>query len=565
MVKTHVVRMTAYGAEAASRHLRYIEREGVEADGSRGQMYGAHGPVQREEVEQRRANERHQFRIIISPDDGQELELTEYVRQLMARVERDAGRKLEWVAVNHYNTGHPHAHVVVRGVDRDGQQVRFDRAYISNGMRWRAEGLATELLGPRPEFEIRRARAREVAQERFTSLDRELERRARDGRVHVDRASGQDWSDEATLVARLERLEQMQLAVRCSTVEWQLAAHWKDTLRALGMRGDILKQMHAVLTGDPDRWHAVGVGEQLPDGYGGVQEKPLVGRVAAKGLADELKGTFYVVLETPTGPAYHVPVGGRAADALRVGDLVTFESMPIPAVGSVEQHIAELAQARGGQYEVDPAATTGSLQARANRRLAELARRGLAAQESATTYRVPADLLEQIQRSRGNSPQRRRLIVRKQSLSLSAQVAYRGPTWLDRVDPSSLTPYGFGAEVANAIERRHEVLRGFGIAVEDQHAHRRLFQLERDAVAGQFAKRSGQTFVAEAPTGFRGQAVDFFAPGGAPYAIISDGQRFVVIRTPHARRWRGQTVTLSRDATGRPLIRSVPDRDLGND
>src|SRR5579864_2179926 len=139
----------------------------------------------------------------------------------MARVERDVGRKLEWVAVNHYNTGHPHAHVVVRGVDRGGQQVRFDRAYISNGMRWRAEELATELLGPRPEFEIRRARAREVMQERFTSLDRELERRTMGGRVHVDLASGQDRSDEATLADRLERLEQMQLAVRCSTVEWQ--------------------------------------------------------------------------------------------------------------------------------------------------------------------------------------------------------------------------------------------------------------------------------------------------------------------------------------------------------
>jgi type IV secretory pathway VirD2 relaxase len=563
MVKTHVVRMTEYGAEAASRHLRYIERDGVEADGSRGQMYGARGSVQREEFEQRRANERHQFRIIISPDDGHELELTEYVRQLMARVERDVGRKLDWVAANHYNTEHPHAHVVVRGVDREGRQVRADRAYISNGMRWRAEELATELLGPRPELEIRRVRAREVTHQRFTSLDRELDRRATDGQVRVDRAGGQDRSDEATLIARLERLEQMQLAVRRSTVVWQLAAHWKDTLRALGMRGDILKQMHAVLTGDPGRWYAVGVGEQLPDGYGGVQDKPLVGRVAAKGLADEQKGTFYIVLETPTGTAYHAPVGGRAADALRVGDLVTFESKSVPAVGPVERHVVEVAQAHGGQYVIDPAAPRGNMEARANRRLAELTRLGLVAQKNATTYQVPYDLLEQIQRSTEKSPLRNRLLVRKQSLSLSAQVAYRGPTWLDRVDPSSLTPYGLGAEVAGAIERRHEVLRGFGIATEDRQARRRLFELERDSVARQFARRSGQTFVAEAPTGFRGQARDFVAPGDASYAIISDGQRFVLIRTPDAHRWRGQTVTVDRDAKGRPLLRGLPDRDLG--
>ena len=142
-------------------------------------------------------------------------------------------------------------------------------------------------------------------------------------------------------------------------------------------------------------------------------------------------------------------------------------------------------------------------------------------------------------------------------------MAYRGPTWLDRVDPSSLTPYGLGAEVAGAIERRHEVLRGFGIATEDRQARRRLFELERDSVARQFARRSGQTFVAEAPTGFRGQARDFVAPGDASYAIISDGQRFVLIRTPDAHRWRGQTVTVDRDAKGRPLLRGLPDRDLG--
>jgi hypothetical protein len=172
-------------------------------------------------------------------------------------------------------------------------------------------------------------------------------------------------------------------------------------------------------------------------------------------------------------------------------------------------------------------------------------------------------LLEQIQRSRENSPQRHRLIIHKQPLSLSAQVAYRGPTWLDRVDPSSLTPYGLGADIASAIERRHEVRRGFGIATEDRQARWRLFELERDSVAGQFVKRSGQTFVAEAPTGFRGQARDFVAPGGASYAIISDGQRFVVIRTANAHHWNGRTVTVSRDAKGRPLLRGAPDRDLG--
>jgi hypothetical protein len=34
------VRLTANGAKAAARHLRYIERDGVEKDGSKGVLYG---------------------------------------------------------------------------------------------------------------------------------------------------------------------------------------------------------------------------------------------------------------------------------------------------------------------------------------------------------------------------------------------------------------------------------------------------------------------------------------------------------------------------------------------
>jgi type IV secretory pathway VirD2 relaxase len=32
----------------------------------------------------------------------------------MRQMEADLGTKLDWVAVNHYNTGHPHVHVIVR-------------------------------------------------------------------------------------------------------------------------------------------------------------------------------------------------------------------------------------------------------------------------------------------------------------------------------------------------------------------------------------------------------------------------------------------------------------------
>jgi type IV secretory pathway VirD2 relaxase len=172
VVKARYVKLTPHGAAAAALHLRYIQRDGVERDGSPGVLYRPEGPVPGERFEQPRVGEPQQFRFIISPEDAAELDLTEYVRRLMRQVEKDAGRPLEWAAVNYFNTDHPHAHVVVRGVDLRGREVRFDRQYMARGFRERAQELATQELGPRGPEEIQRARQREVTQERVTSLDR---------------------------------------------------------------------------------------------------------------------------------------------------------------------------------------------------------------------------------------------------------------------------------------------------------------------------------------------------------------------------------------------------------
>ncbi len=72
------------------------------------------------------------------------------------------------------------------------------------------------------------------------------------------------------------------------------------------------------------------VGEAIEPAPGG-SDLPLVGRVAAKGLSDELRGAFYAVLETPAGMGYHVPLDRASAEALRVGDFVSFSTKPSDA------------------------------------------------------------------------------------------------------------------------------------------------------------------------------------------------------------------------------------------
>ena len=92
--------------------------------------------------------DRHHFRFIVSPEDAAEMtDLRAFTRELMADAERDLGTKLDWIAVDHWNTDNPHVHVLVRGRADDGQDLVISRDYISRGFAGRAAERVT--LGTR--------------------------------------------------------------------------------------------------------------------------------------------------------------------------------------------------------------------------------------------------------------------------------------------------------------------------------------------------------------------------------------------------------------------------------
>jgi type IV secretory pathway VirD2 relaxase len=556
VVKAHVQKLGGHGAQAAARHLRYIERDGVEQDGSPGRLYGPEGPAARETFEQPRVGERHQFRFIVSPEDARDLDLTGYVRELMKRVESDLGRSIEWAAVNHFDTDHPHSHVIVRGVCREGRQLRMDRAYIARGLRWSAQELATERLGPRLEVEIRRTREREVTQERFTSLDRDIEHAATERRVEagslVERRGG---PEPALLVRRLKQLESLGLAENVAPSGWVLAEDWQRRLRERGERGDILKQMHRALHGgDAERFHVVRPGQGLPDGRGGVEERALVGRVVRKGLGDELSGrTFFAVIETPTGDAYHVTVAARVADVLRVGDLVSFGTKREPAAQPVDRHLAEGAAAHRGVYQLTGDADRRDVARFAARRLRELEGLGLVASPAPGQWTVPSDLLERLERRHREAPARYRVSLEALPLTLDAQVGHRGDVWLDTLDAAGLATQGFGAECLAVLERRREALRELGIAPDDPQRGAKVADLERRTVGRESARQSGQEFLESTPAPFRGRLQA--GPEGSRFLAVTDGERFVLVPdAPEARSRTGQLVDVVRDGSGRPRL-----------
>jgi type IV secretory pathway VirD2 relaxase len=180
VVQARLVKLGGKGLASARRHLNYLQREGVGREGEKGVLYDK----QRDQADGRsfmdEANDdRHQFRFIVSPEDGaQYQDLKPLVRRLMAQMEEDLGTRLDWVATDHYNTGHPHSHIVVRGKDEEGHNLIIAREYIAHGLRARAIELVSLDLGPRTDFEIEGALKNEMEQERFTNLDRDLLKQA---------------------------------------------------------------------------------------------------------------------------------------------------------------------------------------------------------------------------------------------------------------------------------------------------------------------------------------------------------------------------------------------------
>jgi type IV secretory pathway VirD2 relaxase len=550
------VKLTAHGAAAAALHLRYIQRDGVERDGSPGVLYDPEGPVPASTFEQPRVGEKHQFRFIVSPEDADDLDLTDYVRRLMRQVEKDTRQPLEWAAVNHYNTDHPHAHVVVRGVDRRGQEVRFDRDYIARGIRDRAQEIATQELGARSPEEIARTRQREVTQERWTSLDQELERRAKGGRLsRADlETPGRTGARPPPLVARLEHLEQLRLAERVASGSWALSADWKERLRELGERGDIVKQMHKAVGGDTARYRHVRPGQPLdPHAPPDRVAAPVLGRIRAKALADEARGTFCAIVEAPDGTAYHVPLDPRTAASCRVGDCVTLSTVTRIRARPEDALLEAMARRAGGicaPRSEDPA------RANLEQRLRQLEALGLTRREPSGGWRLEANLGKALERLDHERPEYR-LLVRLDGRPLADQVKTRGPVWLDRVDPSTLAPDGLGAELRARVDERAQALRAFGIDLNDPRKVARLRDLERRTVGERAAARAGQAFQPSTPAHFQGHLAAADVPG---YAVVSDGRQLVVVSmTRELRAHVGHTVVLERDATGklRPQLRPL--------
>ncbi|QEA14413.1 relaxase/mobilization nuclease and DUF3363 domain-containing protein [Comamonas flocculans] len=467
-IKTLLVNQRNASPQSLAKHLRYIERDGAGRDGEPGRAYGPQtDAADLDAFKERCADDRHHFRFIVSPEDGAELEdLRTYTRHLMNRMEADLGTRLEWVAVDHWNTDNPHTHLIVRGRDDTGKDLIIAGDYIADGFRHRASELATEWLGPRTELEIQQTLQCEVEQERWTSLDRTLKRELGDGgQVQIERFNEPRLQRQRLLlIGRLQRLQRLGLADEVQPGTWAVHSDAEKTLRALGERGDIIRTMQRAMNGEP---RELAVFEPGDDG------RRVIGRVAAKGLADELRDRGYLVIDGVDGKAHYVALNARV-------ELANYPTGAVVEVkGSADMRAADkniAALANDGLYRTDhhlaiaqgqavPGRDPQEVVAAHVRRLEALRRAGILERVTEGLWKVPDDLAEQ-----GRRYDAQRLggvaVELKSHLPIERQARVIGATWLDQQligGGLGLGGLGFGSEVKDALQKRVDFLAEQGL------------------------------------------------------------------------------------------------------
>jgi type IV secretory pathway VirD2 relaxase len=507
MVKVRLVRMAGSGLAAARAHLRYIQRDGVTREGNPGELYGRDlDAADGKAFLDRCADDRHQFRFIVSAEDGAEYpDLKPYVRRLMAQAEHDLGTRLDWVAVDHFNTDQPHTHIMLRGVDDQGKNLVIAREYIAHGLRERAAELATLDLGPRTDREIQDRLRHDVERERLTPIDRRLLRRMDPDRITSP--AHNDPFQQAVATGRLRKLAAMGLAEDQSGGRWRLADGLEETLRRMSERGDIIRLMQRELTAHRlDRAQADRVIEH-------ELHAPVVGRVLRRGFSDEHRDRHYLIVDGIDGRAHYLDIGrATATDATPEGAIVRV-SPRTAGVREVDRTIAAVAEAQGGRYSVelhlahDPQASRAFAEAHV-RRLEAMRRAGAVERLADGSWAIADDHVEQATAYEARQLRERPVAIETLStIPLDRLPAADAATWLDRTlageEPVTARDAGFGREVRVALAARRQWLveqgladtEGDGVARLRRGVLAALQRRELLRVAGTLREELGKAFV----------------------------------------------------------------------
>ena len=628
IVKVRVVKLRNAKSSVSRGHLAYLQREGAgveQAEGlegsaeltpTRGQLYG---PDEGVEIDGRdfvvRSQESfdgrgdpHQFRIMISPEDGAELarvngdgtpNLKDTTRALMAQMEKDLGTRLDWVAVDHFDTAHPHTHIVARGVTHDGKGLNIAGEYISRGIRGRLEEELTRELGWKSELEIQREMKREVDAMRVTTADKHIANGLDKLNNTIDLRAGAAASrfgqhsplNRHILIGRMNHLEKMGLAQPTDKGRWKLDKDAFKTLGQIEQRERLNKEIHAAMERANIK-RPVRLNDGRKDYDVNLSNHRVIGRVIAKtlgrdeGMNPDAKGGGKVrfIIDGTDGYVSTVETGmdTRAGEAAKVGSII--EVSP-PSLRTVDRNIQALATGKDyhgkprnglvGHYAIatsgpedwiDGSGSRGEAHMRAHRlRLATLVRAGVVQIASKdkdgdpNEWRVPDDFEERaitldLKQGRASGV---KLLSRQ---DLNAQLESPGATWLDRAQVNygrggiagvSSKMSAFAKELDTAFQQRREWLikQGYAELRHDGQKNSIIYKrgylkaLETEgfnAATEKLESMTGKAHIAQqAGRLIEGTVAQKYELPHGPYAMIETHRAFYLVpwESHHTQKW----------------------------
>jgi hypothetical protein len=265
-------------------------------------------------------------------------------------------------------------------------------------------------------------------------------------------------------VGRLRTLERWGLARAAAAGAWRLALDLEQTLRRMGERGDIIKTMEQELACEG---LTRSISNCLIYDPGDARSGRLVGRVVARGLADEINDRRYLIFDGVDGRTHYIDIG-KGDEIVSSGSIVAITPRRA-ARRAVDRTVAEIAAVNDGRYSPvvhvghDLTASVAFVETHARRLEAMRRAQTGVNREPDGTWLIRPDHLEQAAGFERAPPRLAPVVIDTLStLRLVRQTCAMGATWLDRElvaeTPLGISDAGFGRELRDALARRRQWL-----------------------------------------------------------------------------------------------------------
>jgi len=387
-------------------HINYAGRNTLEVEKNAPELYSSEGKVidvndKIDDFEEAP----HMFNIIISPEDGDKIDLKYFTREFIKTVEVDLRTKLDWVAGNHFDTNDPHVHLLIKGLDDSGKKLLMTRDYVSRGLRIRASQVINKKLGLRQLEDIVSSLKLEVNKSKKCGLDDIIIKNTHEGSINVAMVSSEARNDlpKSLIEKRLEFLESKELATKIDAHSWRVNDGFIDELKSIERSTSIIDKLSGILKVNKQDCEILSAKN--------LEERTIKGHVVERGYTDDMDEKEYLLIKSKEKTFIYVELEKYSEKVpAKIGEFIRVDATkPFSGPKITDITVSKLVQENGGIYDAKkhedhaqsgvrlPPGVSAKEYAQIHvNRLELLARKGIAEKVSEGRYLVPKDFLEKL-------------------------------------------------------------------------------------------------------------------------------------------------------------------------